>query len=102
MRNLRRSRSRALAALCLLTLAPIALFFLLDLAFPFPVAKLRRAPAVVVFDRNGDAMRVILPPDQKLRIPVTLAEGPPAAVKAILPPHHPCSSPHPRADPLSL
>jgi penicillin-binding protein 1C len=78
------SRSRALAALGLLVIGPIVVFVLLDLAFPFPVAKLRRAPAVVISDRNGDALRVILPADQKLRIPVTLDEVPPGAVKAIL------------------
>src|SRR5258708_4247125 len=84
MRALRMSRSRTLVGLCLLAVGPIVLFLLLDLAFPFPVAKLRRAPAVVVFDRNGDALRIILPPDQKLRIPVTLGEVPAGALKAIL------------------
>ena len=84
MRAFRLSCTRALVALCILVIAPVTLFLLLDLAFPFPVAKLRRASAVVVFDRNGDALRVILPPDQKLRIPVTLDEVPAGALKAIL------------------
>src|SRR5258708_33847591 len=102
MRNLRRSRTRALAALCILVIAPIALFILLDLAFPFPTAKLRRAPAVVVFDRNGDAMRGILPADQKLRIPVTLEEVPPGAVKAILPSEDRGFGRHPRGSPWPI
>src|SRR5258708_6618510 len=102
MRNLRRSRTRALAALCILVIAPIALFILLDLAFPFPTAKLRRAPAVVVFDRNGDAMRVILPADQKLRIPVTLEEVPPGAVKAILTSEDRWFWRHPGVNPVAI
>src|SRR5258708_29206501 len=102
MRHLRRSRTRALAALCILVIAPIALFILLDLAFPFPTAKLRRAPAVVVFDRNGDAMRVVLPADQKLRIPVTLEEVPPGAVKAILASEDRWFWRHPGVNPVAI
>src|ERR1700682_480940 len=102
MSNLRKPRARALAALCALAIAPVALFFLLDLAVPFPAAKLRRAPAVVVFDRNGDALRVILPPDQKLRIPVTLDEVPPGAIKAILTSEDRWFWRHPGVNPVAI
>src|SRR2546430_682604 len=64
--------------------AMVVLFFLIDLAAPFPQAKLRRQPATVVFDRNGDPMRIILPADQKLRVAVTLDEVPPELVRAVL------------------
>src|SRR5258708_12500082 len=102
MRHLRRSRTRALAALCILVIAPIALFMLVDLGFHFPTGKLGRAPAVVVFDRNGGAMRVILPADQKLRIPVTLEEVPPGAVKAILTSEDRWFWRHPGVNPVAI
>ena len=78
------AKSRVIRALAIFFLTPVALFFLLDLIFPFPVAKLVRPPAVAIYDRNGDALRVILPADQKLRIPIALDEVPPEVIKAIL------------------
>jgi penicillin-binding protein 1C len=101
MRATPRSIRRALAAGCFL-IAPIALFCVLDLLFPFPVARLRRAPAVVVSDRNGDALRVILPADQKLRIPVTLDEIPPGALNAILTSEDRWFWRHPGVNPIAI
>jgi len=68
----------------IIAIAPVALFFALDFLFPFPKSALHRAAAVVVFDRNGDPMRIVLPPDQKVRIPVTLDELPPELVHAVV------------------
>jgi penicillin-binding protein 1C len=78
------------------------LFFAADAIFPFPVARLTRRPAVVVYDRNGEAMRVILPPDQKLRIPVTLDEIPPGAIKAILTSEDRWFWRHPGVNPMAV
>src|SRR5262249_2845043 len=64
--------------------AAVALLFALDALLPFPLAKLRRQPATVVFDRNGEPMRIILPADHKLRIPITLDEVPPELTRAVL------------------
>ena len=76
---------RSAGAKVLITIiAPFALFFAIDFLFPFPKSALHRAPAIVVFDRNGDPMRIVLPPDQKVRIPVTLDELPPELVRAVV------------------
>jgi len=76
----RSAGAKVLMAAC----TPILLFFALDFLFPFPKSALHRAPAIVVFDRNGDPMRIVLPPDQKVRIPVTLDELPPELVHAVI------------------
>jgi penicillin-binding protein 1C len=83
-------------------LGAAATLVLLDLAFPFPDARLHRAPAVVVLDRNGDALRVILPPDQKLRIPVTLDELPPELLRAVVVSEDRWFWRHPGVNPLAI
>jgi penicillin-binding protein 1C len=67
-----------------LGLGVVALPFLIDLLFPFPEARLHRPPAIVVYDRNGAPMRIILPPDGKVRIPIKLEELPPELVRAVV------------------
>ena len=57
---------------------------------------------MVVFDRNGDALRVILPADQKLRIPVTLDEVPAGALKAILTSEDRWFWRHPGVNPVAI
>jgi penicillin-binding protein 1C len=80
----------------------VLLFVLLDLAFPFPAARLQRAPAVVVYDRTGEAMRVILPADQKIRVPVTLEEIPPRVLEAILTSEDRWFWRHPGVNPMAV
>src|SRR4029077_2809997 len=58
--------------------------FIVDLVFPFPEARLHRAPAIAVYDRDGAPMRIILPPDGKVRIPIELDELPPELVRAVV------------------
>jgi penicillin-binding protein 1C len=64
--------------------AALALLIALDALLPFPLATLRRQPATVVFDRDGEPMRIILPADHKLRIPITLDEVPPELTRAVI------------------
>jgi penicillin-binding protein 1C len=64
--------------------APFFLLILLDLLFPFPESRLHRPPAIAVYDRNGAPMRIILPPDGKVRIPIELGELPPELVRAVV------------------
>src|SRR6266850_800150 len=95
-----RLRMTARVAGCLL--AAVALFFALDALFPFPLARLRRQPATVVFDRNGDPMRIILPPDQKFRTPVSLDELPPELTRAVLASEDRWFWRHPGVNPVAI
>ncbi|MCU1347391.1 MAG: pbpC [Acidobacteria bacterium] len=88
----------ALAAL----LAVPLLLVLLDALFPFPEVRIRRSPATVVFDRNGDPMRILLPPDQKVRIPVTLDELPPELIRALLASEDRWFWRHPGVNPVAI
>jgi len=64
--------------------AAVLALLLFDRLFPFPEARLHRPPAVVVYDRDGAPMRIILPADGKVRIPIKLDELPPEVVKAVI------------------
>ena len=75
---------RKLVILLTILAAPPLLFVALDLLFPFPERRLQRPAATVVLDRNGEPLRILLPPDQKVRIPVTLDELPPELIRAVL------------------
>ena len=85
-----------------MTLGFLASLVLLDVLFPFPQAKLHRQPATVVFDRNGEPMRIILPADHKLRIPVTLEEVPPQLVDAVLASEDRWFWRHPGVNPIAI
>ncbi|HEY6139245.1 MAG TPA: transglycosylase domain-containing protein, partial [Thermoanaerobaculia bacterium] len=63
---------------------PPLLLIALDLLFPFPESRLHKPPAVVVYDRNDAPMRIILPPDGKVRVPIQLDELPPELVRAVV------------------
>jgi len=83
-------------------LAAVGLFFLLDLLFPFPNQRLQRPAAIVVFDRNGDPMRIILPADQKVRIPVGLNEVPPELLGAVIASEDRWFYRHPGVNPVAI
>jgi penicillin-binding protein 1C len=76
--------------------------FAFDYFFPFPKAALHRPPAVVVFDRNGDVMRIVLPRDQKVRIPVMLDELPPELVRAVVASEDRWFWRHPGVNPIAI
>ena len=60
------------------------LFLLCDWWFPLPMAALHRQPAMIVTDRDGTPLRIFLPGDEQLRIPVTLGEVAPVFVRALV------------------
>ncbi len=62
--------------------APFLLFFVLNLVFPYPVAKLDLDPSPAVRDRRGEPLRRMLAPGQVWRIVVPLEEISPALVAA--------------------
>jgi penicillin-binding protein 1C len=82
----------------LLVLVP----FVADLLFPFPEARLRRAPSIVVYDRNGAPMRIILPPDGEVRIPIALDELPPELVRAVVTSEDRWFWRHPGVNPIAI
>jgi penicillin-binding protein 1C len=63
---------------------PALLFFLLDCLFPFPWDALRRPVAVVVEDREGEAVRFFLAADERWRMPVRVGEVPGEMVRAVV------------------
>ena len=77
-------------------------FFALDHLFPFPKSALHRPSAIVVFDRNGDPMRIVLPPDEQVRIPITLNELPPELVRAVIASEDRWFWRHPGVNPMAI
>ncbi|HYC60736.1 MAG TPA: penicillin-binding protein 1C [Thermoanaerobaculia bacterium] len=88
------------AALALITLLITAIA--LDRLFPFPHANLHRASAVIVYDRDGEPLRIFLPPDEKYRFPVTLDEVPPELIRALIASEDRHFFRHPGVDPLAM
>lgn len=84
------------------TLAAPLLFLFLDRLFPFPEQRLHRAPAVVVYDRNGAPMRIILPSDGKVRIPIKLDELPSEVVRAVITSEDRWFWRHPGVNPVAI
>jgi penicillin-binding protein 1C len=89
---------RASIALLLVILAAVGL----DYAFPFPHAKIRRAPAVIVTDRDGAPLRIFLPSDDTYRFPVTLDDVPPELIRALIASEDRHFFRHPGIDPMAL
>lgn len=94
--------ARAVLAMVLAIAAGIILFFIADKLFPFPEEKLYRAPATIVFDRDGAPLRVFLPSDQKYRFPVKLSELPPELERAIIASEDRHFYRHPGIDPFAF
>ena len=84
--------------LLLIVLVP----FVADLVFPFPESRLHRAPAIVVYDRNGAPMRILLPPDGKIRVPIKLDELPPELVRAVVTSEDRWFWRHPGVNPMAI
>src|SRR5512138_1525746 len=68
----------------LVTIGSWLAFLLLDWWFPFPFAALYRQPATVVTDRAGVPLRIFLPPDEQLRLPVSLSEVAPVFIQTLI------------------
>jgi penicillin-binding protein 1C len=65
-------------------LGPLAVFWVLNLAFPLPMDRLHPSSSTVVLDRDGDLLRAFLAPDEMWRINVTTDEVAPALKEAVL------------------
>jgi penicillin-binding protein 1C len=81
---------------------PFVLFAIADFVTPFPEARLHRAPATVVYDRDGEPLRMILPADQKVRIPVTLDELSPELLRALVTSEDQWFWRHPGVNPIAI
>jgi penicillin-binding protein 1C len=86
--------------LAIITLAPLALT--LDHLLPFPHPKLHRPPAVIVYDRTGEPLRIFLPPDEKYRFPVVLEDVPPELIRALIASEDRHFFRHPGVDPIAM
>lgn len=77
-------------------------FLLLDRWFPFPVTTLYRQPAIVVSDRNGAPLRIFLPPDEQLRLPLTLSEIAPVLLETLIASEDRWFYQHPGVNPFAI
>lgn len=78
------------------------LFLLCDWWFPLPMAALHRQPAMIVTDRDDTPLRIFLPNDEQLRIPVTLGEVAPVFVRALVASEDRWFYHHPGVNPLAI
>ena len=93
---------RAITVGLLVTSGPWFVFFLLDWWFPFPWAALHRQAATVVTDREGVPLRIFLPPDEQLRLPVTLDEVAPVFSQTLIASEDRWFYSHPGVNPLAI
>ncbi|MEF3696175.1 penicillin-binding protein 1C [Desulfolutivibrio sp.] len=100
--NRPRPGKRFLLVAVLAVLIPVAAFFLLDAAFPFPEGRLHPAPATVIQDRNGNPLRLYLAPDHAWRLPVTLENTAPILTQTLVASEDRHFRRHPGINPLSL
>ncbi|MCB1057707.1 MAG: penicillin-binding protein 1C [Acidobacteria bacterium] len=77
-------------------------FVVLDHLFPFPFGRLERPAATVVEDREGEALRLFLPSDQRWRLPVTYDEMPEELRRAIIASEDQRFYEHPGVDPVAV
>lgn len=77
-------------------------FLLLDWWFPLPMSALHRPPAIVVTDRDGTPLRIFLPVDEQLRMPVALSEVAPVFVRVLVASEDRWFYQHPGVNPLAI
>lgn len=80
----------------------VVVFLIADRLFPFPEARLRKAPSTVALDRRGEPLRIYLPDDQKYRFPVRLGELPPELIRALVASEDRSFYSHPGVDPFAV
>lgn len=77
-------------------------FVILNWLFPFPFATLHRQAATMVTDREGTPLRIFLPPDEQLRIPVSLQEAAPVFIQTLIASEDRWFYRHPGINPLAI
>ncbi|WP_320170902.1 penicillin-binding protein 1C [Maridesulfovibrio sp.] len=80
----------------------VAVFFVLDFACPFPEQSLHKPVATVVKDRNGEVLRIFLPPDGARRMRTSLADVSPVFKKALIASEDSWFEYHPGVNPFSV
>ncbi|MFW5501103.1 MULTISPECIES: penicillin-binding protein 1C [unclassified Maridesulfovibrio] len=80
----------------------IICFFALDLIFPFPEHKLHQPVASVVKDRDGDVLRIFLPPDGARRMHADFDKISPVLKKTLLASEDQWFEYHPGINPISV
>jgi penicillin-binding protein 1C len=67
-----------------------------------PTTALHRQPAVIGTDREGSPLRIFLPADEQLRIPVSLSEVAPVFIRALMASEDRWFYQHPGVNPLAI
>lgn len=78
------------------------LFLVYDWWMPLPVAALHRQPAMIVTDRDDAPLRIFLPPDEQLRMPVSLGDVAPVFVRALVASEDRWFYHHPGVNPFAI
>jgi len=86
-----------ISAFCLLPFA-----FALDALYPLPEHTLHPPAATVIHARDGAVLRIVLPPDEKVRIPVTIDELPPDLIRALIASEDRWFYKHPGVNPFAI
>ena len=102
MKDRKKRRRTAAAALSLFLVLALVSAFILDRLFPFPVDRLEPAPSTRVLDRNGKSLRYFLALDGMWRFPVTLDEVSPDLVTALIHSEDRHFRHHPGVNPLAV
>ncbi len=95
------ARGLLLGAACVAA-AGAAGLALLDRLFPFPLDGLERTPATLVVDRRGEPLRLFLPADGIVRLPVALEEVSADMRRALVASEDRWFRHHPGVNPLAL
>lgn len=97
------SRLRAiLIRVLLIAGAGWGLFLVCDWWMPLPMAALHRQPAMIVTDREDTPLRIFLPPDEQLRMPVSLGDVAPVFVRALVASEDRWFYHHPGVNPFAI
>ncbi|MDJ0850511.1 MAG: penicillin-binding protein 1C [Myxococcota bacterium] len=100
--RLKRAASVGLLGATGLVLLGVVGFAVLDRLFPFPLERLERRPATLVVDRDGEPLRLFLPPDGIVRLPVRLDDVSPVMRRALVASEDRWFRHHPGVNPLAL
>lgn len=88
--------------LALLFIGAFFIFIALDYFYPFPAQNLKKEPAVIISDKDGNALRFFLPKDKQWRFPVELKEIDPKLIKSVVESEDRWFYSHPGVNPLAI
>lgn len=80
----------------------LSVFLVLDYFYPFPVQNLNKQPALIVSDKDGNALRFFLPKDKQWRFPVELKNIDTKLIESVIESEDRWFYSHPGVNPLAI